>query len=382
MDVAIIKPFGHKNLIGKEQEIVNLYYDEMAPMSYIADTYECSCDTITKWFKSNNLRIRTRAESLITKGKFRFEKDASFGSFKFTHPNLVGEDDDIRKLYINDGYSVMELCDKFEVAQSGTFVTWMKRNGIKVRNPKEARVISRNYDKQIKALQYKFTEEEIQNILLLYKDGYSAKFIADSLKIDSCVIFRVLGENNIDIRRGSESMTDKSDELRMKTYISRHGSYDDARIKGKQTIMNNGGYGPSLEKQKRTMLERYGCENCMQVPEYFHKNQKTGKRLKRAIINGKVITYQGFELLAIYKLLSEGYSIDDIIIGKGEVPNFKYIFGGKNRRYYPDIYIPKDNRVVEVKSKWTYERELDKNLAKREAVMDAGYEFDFYIMGK
>jgi hypothetical protein len=109
---------------------------------------------------------------------------------------------------------------------------------------------------------------------------------------------------------------------------------------------------------------------------------QNAKKLKTATVNGKDIKYQGFELLAINQLLEEGYLIEDIKNGKGEVPNFIYHFDGRNRRYYPDIYIPKDNRIIEVKSKWTYEQELSKNLAKRKIVIDSGYEFDFYIMEK
>ena len=85
----IVKKFTHKNLIGKEDEVLTLYYTDMAPILYISDKYECSTDTINKWFKANNFKIRNPKESLKTKGRFRVKNSALFGEYKFTHPNLV-----------------------------------------------------------------------------------------------------------------------------------------------------------------------------------------------------------------------------------------------------------------------------------------------------
>jgi hypothetical protein len=228
MDVSIIKPLSHKNLLGKENEILELYYTDKAPMLYISDTYGCSSDYITKWFKSNNLKIRSK--------------------------------DKAKKESANSKVSI---------------------------------------------------------------------------------------------------------DMRNSTVIEKYGSWENFR-----------------KMQSKIFFEKYGVENPMQLEEHFHTQQKCAKKLKKTVVDGKEISYQGFELLAIHKLIEEGYEIADILNGKGEVPNFIYHFENKRRRYYPDIFIPKDNRIIEVKSKWTYERELDKNLAKRKAALDGGYKFDFYIMEK
>lgn len=88
----------------------------------------------------------------------------------------------------------------------------------------------------------------------------------------------------------------------------------------------------------------------------------------------------GYELKAIYKLLEEGYKMSDIKIGKRNVPSFKYYFDGKLCVYFPDIFIPKEHRIIEVKSTYTYNNWIDRNLAKKDSVLKAGYLFDFYIM--
>ena len=383
MDVTIIKPFTHKNLINKEQEIVDLYYDQFAPMLYIADTYRCSCDTIMKWFKANNLKMRTISESIHTKGKFRVKNDAVVGDFKFTHPKLLGKDEEIRKLYVDEGYGSSEICGLFEV-QTMTINSWLKRNGIHIRTSKEARNIERNYENQRKSLHLRLDDEIIKNICDLYNEGYGAKYIAKLLKYDSCVIFRILEEQGIHIRNQKEAAnSEKSRELAANTIFKNYGNFDIINKKRRDTIFEKyDGYKLQSINREQVMMKKYGVKNPMQVHDYFYKNQESGLRFKTAIVEGVEITYQGYELKGIYRLLSEGYSMVDIRIGRAVVPTFRYFLDGKKKVYYPDIHIPKDNRIVEVKSIYTYEKELEKNLAKRQAVIDAGYTFDFYILEK
>ena len=49
------------------------------------------------------------------------------------------------------------------------------------------------------------------------------------------------------------------------------------------------------------------------------------------------------------------------------MPDIRYVFNGKNRRYFPDIYIIPLNLLIEVKCDFTFELDKDKNLAKMEA---------------
>ena len=361
--ITIVKLFNHKNLIGKEKEIIDLYYVQGAPILYIADRYKCSCDTITKWFRANRLNTRTLDQARSTMGKFRVENNSKFGDFKFTHPKLLGKDEEIRKLYVDEGYGTSEICDLFGV-QSMTISTWLKRNGIHIRTPKEARNIERRYEKQKTQVQRNVSEDEVDRICSLYAEGYGAKYISKLLKYDSCVIFRILDEQKIHIRGQKEAAnTSKNKEMSATSIFKNYGSWENYR-----------------DWQSDKFEEKYGVRNPMQVKKYFTKNQDSGLRFKTSIIDGIEIIYQGYELRGIYKLLSEGYLIEDIKIGRDEVPTFRYILNGKTKVYYPDIFIPKDNRIIEVKSKWTYEKELEKNLLKKQSVINSGYLLDFYIM--
>ena len=46
------------------------------------------------------------------------------------------------------------------------------------------------------------------------------------------------------------------------------------------------------------------------------------------------------------------------------------------------IYIKSQNKIIEVKSKWTYEIEIIKNKLKKEACLDMGMEFEFWIIDR
>ena len=47
--------------------------------------------------------------------------------------------------------------------------------------------------------------------------------------------------------------------------------------------------------------------------------------------------------------------------------------------YYPDFYLEEMNLIVEIKSKYTYECDYDKNILKRNGCIKNGYKFIFII---
>ena len=59
-----------------------------------------------------------------------------------------------------------------------------------------------------------------------------------------------------------------------------------------------------------------------------------------------------------------------------------YDFEGKMRRYYPDLYVPSQNKFIEVKSTYTYVWYRAKNQAKRACVLSLGFQFEFWICDK
>lgn len=50
--------------------------------------------------------------------------------------------------------------------------------------------------------------------------------------------------------------------------------------------------------------------------------------------------------------------------------------------FFPDFYITTENKIVEVKSDYTYKEKLKQNLAKKKEVLKNNYLFEFWIMDR
>jgi len=118
----------------------------------------------------------------------------------------------------------------------------------------------------------------------------------------------------------------------------------------------------------------YRCKQC----GHEKREQNRFKRKKTITPSGKTIYLQGYEPRA-YKILLEKYTEEEIKVGIN-MPKIWYIMKNKNHRYYPDFFIPKDNLIVEVKSDWTYRKQLGKNLIKRRACLELGYNYNFMVL--
>jgi len=139
----------------------------------------------------------------------------------------------------------------------------------------------------------------------------------------------------------------------------------------------------SKSKISNTVSNIWKNRSDLERDTIFHKSKLTGFKRKQFIFpSGKIIYVLGNEPLALQTLL-ETYSECDIIAGSDLKLALSYTnLKNKKSRYYPDIYIPKDNLIIEVKSRWTYSGKpewLESNLLKQKACLDAGYNFKFMI---
>ena len=86
--------------------------------------------------------------------------------------------------------------------------------------------------------------------------------------------------------------------------------------------------------------------------------------------------------LALDKLIKEdNICEDDIITGCKNVPQIWYNDETeKKHRHYVDIYIPSQNRCIEVKSTWTAREEKLNNIyLKQNAAKKLGYQYEVWI---
>lgn len=135
-----------------------------------------------------------------------------------------------------------------------------------------------------------------------------------------------------------------------------------------------------IEKGRNTCLEKYGVKHQSQCPEIYEKMPGFKNSWHDYILpSGTQIKLQGYEPQALDMLLKI-YKEEDILYKKTDVPEIWYVGeDNKKHRYYPDFYIPKDNLVIEVKSEYTYNYDLNKNLLKEEATKKSGYNFELVI---
>ena len=95
-----------------------------------------------------------------------------------------------------------------------------------------------------------------------------------------------------------------------------------------------------------------------------------------------VFKIQGFEGNAIDILLNT-YKEDDIETSRKEITklvgSFMYNLEGIDRRYFPDIYIKSINTIIEVKSEYTFSKDLVKNNLKKLSVENKNINFEYMI---
>jgi hypothetical protein len=109
---------------------------------------------------------------------------------------------------------------------------------------------------------------------------------------------------------------------------------------------------------------------------------KNAYKLKDFVFpSGKVEQVQGAEPYALkYLLEDEQISETDIITGCKNVPTIWYNDkNAKNRRHYVDIFIPSQNRCIEVKSVWTEKINTDNIFLKQEAGKNLGHKYEIRV---
>ena len=139
------------------------------------------------------------------------------------------------------------------------------------------------------------------------------------------------------------------------------------------------------EQIKKTNMEKYGVEYCIQNSEIAKKALSSGVRFKEFTFpSGRVEKIQGYENIALDVLINvELINENNIIVGCKNVPIIWYTTNdGIKHRHYVDIFIPTQNRCIEVKGEWFYKR--DKNILKlkKQEAEKLGYKYELWVYNK
>ena len=175
-------------------------------------------------------------------------------------------------------------------------------------------------------------------------------------------------------------------ELRKKTWIKTlgvdsPGKSKSVRSKIQNTLMQRTGSISPWKPGLKSFNDRHKVCNTMHIQSIAEKVILSKKKSKPFTMpSGKVVHTQGYESFAL-DLLLETYKEDEICI-HFNVPSIKYKLDGKDKLHYPDIFLQKENKIIEVKSGYTLIADLEKNRAKQKAAQALGFEYVFWVFGR
>jgi len=157
--------------------------------------------------------------------------------------------------------------------------------------------------------------------------------------------------------------------------------------KAYQTILNR--YGVEnishldeiKNKKSKTTFKNYGVEHPCQNPDIMDKSIRTSYKTKPfAFPSGNEIKCQGYEPFALEELIKNKIDETDIVTGCKNVPTIWYNDkSDKKRKHFVDIYIPTQNKCIEVKSTWTIKDTKANIFHKQTAAKELGYNYEIWV---
>ena len=173
-------------------------------------------------------------------------------------------------------------------------------------------------------------------------------------------------------------------EQRIKSNIIKYGvenvsQIDSVKLKKEQTCLKNHGVKHPFqsliiqEKSKQTCIKKYGVSHPLQNEEIHIKQQKSGFKLKY-FLNTNIYYRGGFEFDFLEKYYNKYPDIKN-------APTIAYTYDNKERKYFPDFYIPSLNLIIEIKYSYYVKRDKEKIEAKKKAVIASGFNY-FIIIDK
>jgi hypothetical protein len=252
------------------------------------------------------------------------------------------------------------------------------------------------YGKLIKDIKSNFSDEKNKKINEKRAKTNLKKY-GNEVATNSSSILAKKAEKRKDIMEDGRTRGEHQQEAARNGKLKKYGNenYNNSK-KASETRKNKSVEEKAIESRNRrkTLLERYGVENIFQLPQSTNRVAKGNSSIKEFEFPSKrTIGVRGYEPEAI-NILLENYSENDFLVSNSydlygdNMPVFEYIDSNQHRKkYFPDIFIPKENRIIEVKSKWWYdangrpgyESRLINNQKKMKAAVDSGYEFEFWV---
>jgi hypothetical protein len=220
-------------------------------------------------------------------------------------------------------------------------------------------------------------------------DKYGVEYAAQSQIFIDKMKETTLERYGVENANQSEEIREKIRQTNLEIYGVEYG-LQNVNVKEKRKLTNLEKYGfenplqneEIKKKIRKQNLEKYGVEYPSQNKSIFEKMNKNSYYIKDYLLpSGKLIKIQGFEHYALDELLKcESICESDIITGCKNVPVIWYNDANdKKHRHYVDIYIPLQNKCIEVKSTWTFKTQKETIFLKQNAAKELGYLYEIWV---
>ncbi len=244
----------------------------------------------------------------------------------------------------------------------------------------------RNFGCEICSKKMKF--DRIKNTMV---EKYGVEYAAQNEKFKDKMKISNLEKYGCEYGLQNEEVKEKIKQTNLERYGCEYGlQNEEVKNKRTQTYLQKYGVENPLKseeikkKLRKTCLEKYGTEHAMQNPEIMENNIKKSYYLKEYILpSKKIIKIQGYENYALNELLQSGVNENDIVTGSTNVPNIWYNdLNNKKHRHFVDIFIPAQNKCIEVKSTWTFKKQKDIVFLKLNAAKELGYLYEIWVYNR
>lgn len=258
--------------------------------------------------------------------------------------NLIGHEQAIINSYLYESKGIINLAREYRTSES-VIKKFLIDSNVPLRNKKEARAVSASvHAHKTRKIQ---DQSVIDKIVEQYYAGMGCAELGEMYNRPGISMRLLLKRAGVKFRNVKEAQAHPHTKARL--------------------------------KQKN--FDKFGVGSAMHVPEFFTKQNKNRYKFKTATINGVLFeNLQGFEEIGIRRLIDvHNINVSDIIAGRaGDIPRVWYDDNNVKRMYYPDIFVPSHNLLIEVKSVFTFEKTIVTTFAKQAASKAAG--FDHIIM--
>jgi hypothetical protein len=230
-----------------------------------------------------------------------------------------------------------------------------------------------------------------------HRDSVNKK-LAAARRTDDDIKISVTKAKETFIKKYGTAWVTQSAEFKTNAAKSKMERYGNSTYNNSQTSQLKNKNKTTDEKnsindtRRKTNLELYGVENCFLKPGIKSKSAiSNSKGREFTLPSGKIIRVRGYEDCAITELLLTYNELELIIDDRLKLYDLPIFTYSDHRRhvlkYYPDIFIPKENKIIEVKSRWwwdgngdiRYNSRLANNLKKRQAVLAKGYDYELWL---